>query len=232
MRGTIVILSIFLMVMGSHLANADEAVFFDDSLMYDPCKCEDKVVRSMEVKNHEGELSHFAFITDGVAHYKLFANISMSDTTNLWQDLVVLKSMGIKELFIYINSGGGSAYDGLGLADVIAYGISEGVEITTVAVGVVASAAVPVFASGQYRVAMPNAQFMVHQAKLGKYLVYESIDDMTTQKKMMEQLESRYIGILVDNSNVTREEWEAKIKVTTYFGSEEAKEWGLVHEIK
>jgi ATP-dependent protease ClpP protease subunit len=49
---------------------------------------------------------------------------------------------------------------------------------------------------------------------------------------MMEQLESRYIGILVDNSNVTREEWEAKIKVTTYFGSEEAKEWGLVHEIK
>jgi ATP-dependent protease ClpP protease subunit len=215
------------MFMGSQITTADPTVSNAGE-----CDCEDKVMRSMEVKNHEGELSHFSFITDGEAHYKLFANISMGDTTNLWQDLIVLKSLGIKKQSIYINSGGGSAYDGLGLADVIAYGISEGMEITTVAVGLVASAAVPVFASGQHRIAMPNAQFMVHPARLGKYLAYESIDDMATQKKMMEQLRDRYVGVLVDNSNLSKEDWEEKIKSTTYFSAKEAMEWGLVHEVK
>jgi ATP-dependent Clp protease protease subunit len=236
MRALIAVVTVFiafLIIVSVNADPSDQLVLPDKpDVIFEECECDDSIQRSMQVKNHEGELSHFAFITDGEAHYKLFAGISMSDTTNLWQDLVVLKSLGITKLFIYINSPGGSANDGLGLSDVIALGIKDGMDITTVAVGVVASAAVPVFASGKHRISMPNAEFMVHEAKLGKYLAWESAKDLKTQQGMMDRLRERYVGILVANSKLSEKEWKDKIECTTFFGAEEALLWGLVDEIK
>ena len=194
--------------------------------------CGDGITRSMQVENTDGELSRLTFINGGEGHYKLFSTVSMTDSTNLWQDLIIMRSMGITKLHIYINSHGGSATDGLALADIIASAISNGFDITTYAVGTVSSAAVVAFAAGNYKISMESAQFMVHEAKIGKYLTYEDADQLKVQQEMLELLKAKYIKILVAGSDLSSTVWADKIKRTTYFTAAEAKDWGLVDEIR
>ena len=190
------------------------------------------IVKTMEVKNTEGQLSSMTFISNGQAYFKVFSYIGSLDSTNLWQDIIVLKSMGVMDLNVMINSGGGSAYDGLALADSLLFARSLGFNVTTHAVGLVASAAIPVFCSGEYRLSTPSAQFMVHKAKLFKYLGAEDVDDLKSQRDMLLLLREKYIDILVGGSSLTYEQWDDKISSTTYFSAVDAKEWGIVHEIK
>jgi ATP-dependent Clp protease protease subunit len=192
----------------------------------------DGIARSMTIRNPDGELSSMTFVSEGQGYFKLFSYIGALDSTNMWQDIVILKSMGVDTLNIMINSGGGSAYDGLALADSVAYAKTIGLTTNAYAVGLCASAAVPVFAAAQNRYATSSAQFMVHKAKLGKYLAYEDADELKSQQSMLSLLREKYVNIMVNGSNLSAEAWEDKIKSTTYFGAEEAIEWGLVHEIQ
>jgi len=195
-------------------------------------ECGDGIFRSMEIKNPEGQLSSMMFVSDDTAHFKLFSYIGSLDSTNLWQDIIILKSRGINKLNVYINSGGGSAYDGLALADTLTFARKQGFIVTAHVVGVCASAAVPVFSAAEFRYATESAQFMVHPSKLGKYIAYEGTDELKTQQIMLEQLRRKYIGLLVKGSNLSYDEWEDKVKSTTYFSAAEAMEWNLVHEIR
>ena len=120
-----------------------------DAVKVEP-ECREGFVKTMEVKNTEGQLSSMTFISNGQAYFKVFSYIGSLDSTNLWQDIIVLKSMGVMDLNVMINSGGGSAYDGLALADSLLFARSLGFNVTTHAVGLVASAAIPVFCSGEY----------------------------------------------------------------------------------
>jgi ATP-dependent Clp endopeptidase proteolytic subunit ClpP len=193
---------------------------------------DDGIHRSMEVKNYDGQLSPMMFISGGEAYFKVFAYIGTMDSSNLWQDITILKDMGITKLNIYINSGGGSATDGLALADTIRYAIRQGINVTTYAVGQCASAAVVVFASGEKRIATESAQFMVHRASLLKYLSSEDSEDLEIQHRMLKQMTERYIGILVESSNSSFEEWDQRIRATTYFTAKKAQEWGLVDKVE
>jgi ATP-dependent protease ClpP protease subunit len=193
---------------------------------------EDKIIRTMEVTNSEGELSPLSFIRDGVAYFKLFSAIGAMDSTRLWQDIIILKSLGINDLKIYINSPGGSATDGLAIADTITRAVSRGMNITTYAVGTCASAALPVFASGKTRIATKSAEFMIHQATLFKYLAFDNSKELESQQEMLRLLRVHYLSILADGSNLSAEEWEEMLLKTTFFTAPQGLEWGLVDRIE
>lgn len=192
----------------------------------------DKVNRTMEVKNERGELSNLTFIENNTAYIKIFGNLGGYDSTNLWNDFCILTMRGIKHIELYINTGGGSAFSGLSLADQINRIKNKGVVINAHASGIIASAAVPVYSVCSTRFAAPGTLFMVHEATLFKMFANETKSDIKAQNVLMELLENKYLKILSDSSKLSATEWRKKASEITWFSAETAKKWGLVDIIE
>ena len=194
---------------------------------------QDRVNRSMEVANPEGRLSQLSFISNDKAFVKIFSGLSVADVTRLWNDLVVLENnTNIRDVNLFINSPGGDAFSGLALADQIERARRKGFKITAHASGIIASAAVPVFAVCDVRLAAPGTIFMVHEAALWKWPGRETASDISSQNELMHLLRDRYIGKLVDNSKLKKAKWEELEKKTTWFSADKALAWGLVDSIE
>ncbi len=159
--------------------------------------------------------------------------MSVGDVTNLWNDICVLtKSTNIRTVNLFINSPGGDAFSGLALADQIERAKREGFHIIAHASGIVASAAVPVFAVCDERLAAPGTIFMVHETSIWKWPGRETASDIRSQNRLMNLLRERYIGKLAKYSKLDREEWEELEHNTTWFSAEKAKSYGLVDKIE
>ena len=198
---------------------------------HDPPK--DRVNKYMEVANPEGRLSQLSFISKDKAFVKIFSGLSVADVTRLWNDLVVLENnTEIRDVNLFINSPGGDAFSGLALADQIERARRKGFKITAHASGIIASAAVPVFAVCDVRLAAPGTIFMVHEAALWKWPGRETASDIRSQNELMHLLRDRYIGKLVDNSKLNKNKWEELEKKTTWFSASKALNWGLVDSIE
>lgn len=194
---------------------------------------EEGITKSMVVPNEEGRLSELSFISKDKAFVKIFSELSVSDVTRLWNDIVVLElNSSIRDVNLFINSPGGDAFSGLALADQIERAQRKGFRITAHASGIVASAAVPVFAVCKVRLAAPGTIFMVHEAELWKWPGRETASDISSQNELMSLLRDRYIGKLATNSKVDRKKWEQLEHKTTWFSAEKALEWGLVDKIE
>jgi ATP-dependent protease ClpP protease subunit len=192
-----------------------------------------RVNRSMEVANPEGRLSQLSFIANDKAFVKIFSGLSVADVTRLWNDLVVLENnTEIRDVNLFINSPGGDAFSGLALADQIERARRKGFKVTAHASGIIASAAVPVFAVCDVRLAAPGTIFMVHEAALWKWPGRETASDIRSQNDLMYLLRDRYIGKLVDNSKLNKSKWEELEKKTTWFSADKAMDWGLVDNIE
>ena len=139
----------------------------------------ERVNKSMEVANPEGRLSQLSFIANDKAFVKIFSGLSVADVTRLWNDLVVLENnTEIRDVNLFINSPGGDAFSGLALADQIERARRKGFKVTAHASGIIASAAVPVFAVCDVRLAAPGTIFMVHEAALWKWPGRETASDI------------------------------------------------------
>lgn len=196
---------------------------------------EPPVVKSMSVQNPEGYFSSMTFIISEKkkAFMKLYAGITTSDVTSFWNDFIMLKeTTDIRDVTILISSPGGDAFSGMALADLITNAINDGFAVTCTASGIVASAAVPIFASCSHRIAAAGTIFMVHEAALWKWPGRETASDIRAQGELMNLLQDRYISSLVNHSKLTKEEWENMEGRTTWFSAEQAKEYGVVDEIK
>ena len=196
-------------------------------------KTGDQINKSMEIPNPEGSLSQLSFISKNKAFVKIFSGLSVSDVSRLWNDLVFLEnSTNIREVNLFINSPGGDAFSGLALADQIERAKRRGFHITAHASGIIASAAVPVFAVCDVRLAAPGTIFMVHEASLWKWPGRETASDIRSQNELMQLLRERYIGKLANYSKLDKEKWEELENKTTWFSAEKAKKWGLVDKIE
>jgi len=193
----------------------------------------DNIRKSMRVPNQEGSLSNLSFIIKDEAFVKIFSALTVVDVSNLWNDICVLtKNTDIRSLNLFINSPGGDAFSGLALADQIERAKKSGFHVTAHASGIVASAAVPVFAVCDERFAAPGTIFMVHETSIWKWPGRETASDIRSQNRLMNLLRDRYLGKLASYSKLSREEWEELEYKTTWFSAEKAKSWGLVDRIE
>lgn len=192
-----------------------------------------KVNKSMQVPYEEGSLSMLTFIVGNEAFTKLFSALTVSDVTNLWNDIIILhRKTKVRTINLFINSPGGDAFSGLALADKITMAKKLGFVINTYASGIVASAAVPIFAVCDYRVVGEGTIFMVHETSIWKWPGRETASDIRSQNKLMDMLRERYLRKLAKHSKLSVEEWgELEVK-TTWFDAKQAKEWGLVDKIE
>jgi ATP-dependent protease ClpP protease subunit len=196
-------------------------------------ECGDGISRTMVVKGYEGELSGLSFVYGERAYTKIFGGLSTADVTRLWNDLVVIKEKtGAKELNVFINSGGGDAFSGLALSDELVRAKRIGLNVICHASGIIASAAVPIFAVCDSRIAAAGTIFMVHEAALWKWPGRETASDIRAQGELMDLLRDRYLGVLADHTLLTKEQWGEMEGDTTWFSSERAKSYGLVDIIE
>lgn len=194
---------------------------------------QDKIVKQMEVPNQEGRLSALSFVSANTAYLKIFSGISVSDVSSIWNDICVLESTtNIRDINLFINSPGGDAFSGLALADQIERARRKGFSITAHASGIVASAAVPVLAVCNHRMAAPGTIFMVHEAAIWKWPGRETASDIRAQNELMGLLRDRYMARLTQNSKLTKDKWEALENKTSWFSSETALEYGLIDKIE
>ena len=192
-----------------------------------------QITRNMEMPNPEGRLSGLSFILGDEAFIAIFADLTVTDVMRLWNDLVYFhKATSIRKIHIFINSSGGDAFSGLALSDQIARVKKLGFEVVGHASGVVASAAVPIFAVCTQRISAPGAIFMVHEPGIWKRPGRESASNIRAQNELMTLMRHRYLLTLASHSSLSIEEWTEIEGKITWFSAKQAKKWGLVDEIE
>jgi ATP-dependent protease ClpP protease subunit len=179
------------------------------------------------------ELSNMSFLSGGRLNTYLYSGLSVADVVKIHRDISKVEdNTDVRSMRLFINSPGGGAFAGLAIADLINQAQGRGWKIEANATGIIASAAVPVFVVCSPRYAAAGTIFMVHEAALWKWPGRETASDIRSQQEMMDVLQVRYLTYLVDNSNLTFDQWVEKEKATTWFTAAQALGWGLVDEVR
>jgi ATP-dependent Clp protease protease subunit len=132
-----------------------------------------------------------------------------------------------KDISIYINSPGGSAYDALAIYDTMKYIKSD---IQTIVVGMAASAAALLLSSGTKgkRFALPNAKIMIHQPSGG---TRGKITDMEIVLDESIKLKTKLEEIIAKNTGKKTTKVHEDMERDYYMSATEAKEYGLVDNV-
>lgn len=132
-----------------------------------------------------------------------------------------------KEMYLYINSPGGSVYDALAIYDTMQYVDND---IQTVGIGVQASAAAFLLSSGTRgkRFILPNATVMIHQPSSG---TRGKVTDMEIDLKESLRIKYRLNEIMAKNTGQTVKRIQEDMERDYWMTSEEAKKYGLVDKV-
>lgn len=192
----------------------------------------ERISKSMEVQNPGLKLSQLSALSGDKCFIKIFSGLSVSDVTRTWNDLIYLENKTkIRDVHLFINSPGGDAFQGLALADLIEKYQKRDFNFTAHGSGIIASAAVPIFAVCDETRATEATIFMVHEAALWKWPGRETASDIRSQSTLMNLLQEKYINKLVRNSNLDFDGWVLLEAKTAWFGTERATELGILDYI-
>lgn len=132
-----------------------------------------------------------------------------------------------KDIFLYVNTPGGSVTAGLGVIDTMHY-IKP--DVSTICMGQASSMGAVLLASGANgkRSALPNARIMIHQPWGG---IEGATSDIEIHAKELVLVKNRLIKMLADKTGQS----EKRIKKDTdrdfFMTPEQAKDYGLIDQV-
>jgi ATP-dependent Clp protease protease subunit len=132
-----------------------------------------------------------------------------------------------KDISIYINSPGGSAYAGMAIYDAMQYVKPD---VSTVCVGMAMSAGAMVLCGGAAgkRFALPNSKVMIHQGSGG---FRGSPADIQIAAREILEMTERMATIIARHSGQSKEQVMKDIDRDRFMTPEEAVDYGLVDEV-
>ena len=132
-----------------------------------------------------------------------------------------------KDIKLYINSPGGSVYDGLAIIDTMNY-IEP--DVQTIGIGLQASMGAMLLSAGAKgkRCALPNARIMIHQPSSG---TEGKITDQEIALKEGIYLKKVLIDMMAKNTGKTAKEIEKDMDRDNWMSAEEAKKYGIIDEV-
>ena len=132
-----------------------------------------------------------------------------------------------KDIFMYINSPGGSVSAGLAIYDTMQY---IKCDVSTICVGLAASMGAFLLNAGAKgkRKALPNSEIMIHQPLGG---TRGQATDIAIQAKQMMKIKDKLNRILAERSGQPLDKIEADVERDYYMSADEAKEYGLIDEV-
>lgn len=149
----------------------------------------------------------------------------MSDVT---AQLLLLNSEDSKTpITMFVNCPGGDADSGFGIFDAMRF---VDAPITTVCMGLAASAAIIIFLGGVRgrRFVMPNSRFMIHQPSTQSQ---GTASDLEITAEEIEKLRSQYNGIIAKETGKTSKQILKDAHRDFWLTADEAVEYGLATKV-
>jgi ATP-dependent Clp protease protease subunit len=133
-----------------------------------------------------------------------------------------------RDIWLYINSPGGSITAGMAIYDTMQFVRPD---ITTVCIGQAASMAAVLMAAGAKgkRYALPNSRFLLHQPHMSG--LAGQATDIEIHAKEILRMRSRLNEIMAEATGQTLEKINVDVERDFILNAEQAKEYGVVDEI-
>lgn len=132
-----------------------------------------------------------------------------------------------KDIYLYINSPGGSVSAGMAIYDTMNY---IKCDVSTICVGLAASMGAFLLSSGAKgkRFALPNSEIMIHQPLGG---AQGQASDIEIQANHMRHIKEKLNRILSENTGKDVSVIEKDTDRDNYMTADQAKEYGLIDEV-
>jgi len=135
-----------------------------------------------------------------------------------------------KEIYLYINSPGGSITDGMAIVDTINY---IKCPVSTICVGMAASMGAVLLASGEKgkRFATPNAEILIHQPLIAGGGLSGQTTEIKIHADHMVKTRDKLNKLLSERTGQSLETIERDTERDNYMTAEEALAYGLIDGI-
>ncbi len=132
-----------------------------------------------------------------------------------------------KDIYLYINSPGGSVYDGLGIFDTMNH-IKP--DVCTICVGLAASMGAFLLSAGKKgkRMSLPNSRIMIHQPLGG---AQGQAADIEIQAKEILYIKAQLNNALADHTGQPLEKIAEDTERDFFMSPQEALEYGLIDQV-
>lgn len=132
-----------------------------------------------------------------------------------------------KDIQLYINSPGGSVYDGLSIYDTMNY---LKCDVSTICIGLAASMAAVLLSAGAKgkRVSLPNSRILIHQVLGG---AEGQASDIKIQAEEILKIKETLNKILAKRTGQSYEKIDKDTDRDFYMSAGEAKAYGLVDKV-
>lgn len=132
-----------------------------------------------------------------------------------------------KDIFMYINSPGGSVSAGMAIYDTMNY---IKCDVSTICIGLAASMGAFLLSSGAKgkRISLPNSKIMIHQPLGG---AQGQASDIEIQAREMQKTKQKLNAILAENTGKSIEEVTRDTDRDNWMTAEEAQNYGLIDKI-
>ena len=132
-----------------------------------------------------------------------------------------------KDIYLYINSPGGSITSGMAIYDTMQYVKPD---VNTICIGMAASMGAFLLSCGAKgkRFALPNSEIMIHQP-LGGFKGQAT--DIDIHAKRILKIKETLNRILSENTNQPLDKIKKDVERDYFMDANEAKEYGLVDEV-
>lgn len=160
----------------------------------------------------------------------IFLGVPIDDyVANIIQaQLLFLESVDAsKEIYIYMNTPGGSVYAGLGIYDTMQYIAPD---ISTICTGIAASMGAVLLCAGSKgkRSALPHSRIMIHQPMGG---AEGQASDIEITAREIRKLKDELYQIIADHSGQEFEKVWKDSDRDYWMKAEEAREYGMIDEV-
>lgn len=132
-----------------------------------------------------------------------------------------------KDIFLYINSPGGSITAGMAIYDTIQYIRPD---VNTICVGLAASMGAFLLAAGTKgkRFCLPNSEIMIHQPLAG---TQGQVTDIQIHAERLLKVKKRLNDIFAERTGQPLKKIEVDVERDKFMDADEAKEYGIVDSI-
>jgi ATP-dependent Clp protease protease subunit len=132
-----------------------------------------------------------------------------------------------RDITLYINSPGGSVYDGMAIYDTMQY-VSN--DVSTIALGMAASMGQMLLCAGTRgkRYALKHARIMMHQASGG---IGGTAADIAIQAEQMIHTKKLLIDLIAEHTGQATEQVEADSDRDRWFTAEQAQQYGFIDHV-
>lgn len=155
----------------------------------------------------------------------LTGEINDSMANIIISELLYLDNLSNEDIYLYINSPGGSITSGMSIYDTMHFINSK---VYTIGLGMCASMAAFLLSSGDERYALPNTEVMIHQPFGG---AQGQATDIKIAAERIIKLKEKLNKILADNTHQPLEKIYNDTERDNFLSASEALDYGLIDKI-